>query len=188
MKLISTGLLLLFCVMGAAGEEAAKNPFLTAKVGDWAKYRMSGNPEKKEERFMIKTVETVTELEVVLKIEVESNGKIVISRPQKIPLDKPYFIRTQYETGLVTVNGSGNEKVKAAGKEFETTWTSETIVDFVGEWEMKQEIKIWAAADAPLDGMVKSEGEKTQKTAKFPGTLKQPAQKFQMELVEFGRK
>lgn len=174
--------------MGAWGEEAGKNPFLAAKVGDWAKYRMGGNPEKKEERFMIRTVETVTELEVVLRIDVESNGKILNSRPLKIPLDKPYFIRTQYSTGLATVNATGAEKVKAAGKEYETTWTSETIVDFVGEWVMQQDVKIWASADAPLDGMVKCEGEISRKAAKAPATLKEPARKFTMELVEFGRK
>lgn len=188
MKFIATTLLLFLCV-SAASEEGAKNPYLTAKVGDWAKYRISGEGEKKiENRFMKKTVESVTEQEVSVKMEILTGEKVVSTRTEKFALDKPHSIRTQHKTGVVTLNATGAEKIKAAGKEFEATWTTETIVDFVGDWEMTQVIRIWASVDAPLDGMVKSEGETTQKSAKAPDTLKRPAQKFLIELVEFGRK
>lgn len=182
------GVIFIACSCVAVAGDAAKNPYLTAKVGDWAKYRMSGDGAKKVDRVLIKTVETVTEQEVGVKLEVEVDGKIVNSRVEKIRLDQPHSIRTPTKNADVTVNGTGHEKVKVAGKEFETTWTSETIVEFTGAWEMRQEIKIWASADAPLDGLVKTEGETTQKTEKLPGTMKRPVQKFQMELLEFGRK
>jgi len=168
--------------------EAVKNPYLTARVGDWAKYRMTGDGAKKVERVLIRTVETVTEQEIGVKTEIEEGGKVVSSRTETIRLDQPHSIRTPSKTGVVTVNGTGNEKLKAAGKEFETTWTSETILDYPAGWVIRQEIKIWAAADAPLDGLVKTEGETTQKNEKSADTIKRPAQKFLMELVEFGRK
>lgn len=181
------GFIIVACAVSAGAGEAVKNPYLTAKVGDWAKYRMTGDGEKKVDRGMIKTVEIVTEEKVVIKVEALSDGKIESTTTQTIWLNQPYSLRT-HSKGVLTPNGTGNEKVKAAGKEFETTWTSDTIIDSLGNWEMHLEVKNWLAADAPMDGLVKAESETMIKTEKLQGASKPPAQKCLIELVEFGRK
>jgi len=146
----------------AADEE---NPFKNAKVGDYAVYtattKFAGN---NIDGTFTQTVTAKTDKEATIKgvIVINLGGKEQkVEQEEKIDLTKPY---DPSKSGGASLPGGGElkaekdkdgkEKLKVAGKEYDTTWTSYKIKVKVMNQEIPGDMKVWVAKDMPL-GMVK---------------------------------
>lgn len=166
-----------------------ENPYKNTKVGDYATYKMN----MKVAGFAVTgtTTQSVTaksDKEATVKVtgSIELNGmKMDIpEQEQKIDLTKPYD-PTKIGGGLpagtdvkVEKGKEGKEKIKVAGKEYDTTWTTYTVKGKAGGQDITAEVKAWTSKDVPM-GMIKM--EMTADVAKMK-------MEMTMEMTESGNK
>ncbi|MBA4189135.1 MAG: hypothetical protein C0467_14145 [Planctomycetaceae bacterium] len=166
----------------AADEE---NPYKNVKVGDFATYKMKVNVGPIAiDGTTTQNVIAKTDKEAKVKVTASVNGMEAPAQEQTIDLTKPYD-PTKVGGGLpggaeakVEKGKEGKEKIKAAGKEFEATWTEYKVKAKANGMDIDADIKVWTAKDVPM-GMVKM----TMKA-----TVAKMDMEMTMELSEFGNK
>jgi hypothetical protein len=166
--------------VAAADEE---NPYKKVKVGDYATYKMTTKiGDMNIEGTLTQTVSAKSDKEATIKVTGNVNGMEIPSNEQKIDLTKPYDpTKAALPPGTeakVEKLKDGKEKVKAAGKEYDTKWESYKIKAKMGDMEIEAEVKVWMSNDLKLQ-MVKLE-----MTAEILGMKMEMA----MELTEAGSK
>jgi hypothetical protein len=164
----------------AADEE---NPFKKVKVGDYANYKMTNKIAGMTlEGTMTQTIAAKSDKEVTVKVTGKVNGMDIPAQEQKIDLTKPYDpTKGSLPPGTeATVEKlkSGEEKVKAAGKTYETKWESYKVKAKAMGQEFEAEVKAWMSKEMP-QLMVKME-----MTAEILGMKME----MEMELTESGSK
>jgi hypothetical protein len=132
----------------------ADNPYKTAKVGDWAKYKQTMKGEGVEmEMEMKQTVTAKTDKEVTIEKEMSVAGQTT-KETETIKLDEAYNPIKEMADGAKEV-GKGDEKLTIAGKTYDTKWVEyETTIQGEGDATVKMKIKIWNCATV-VGGMVK---------------------------------
>lgn len=166
----------------AADEE---NPYKNVKVGDFATYKMKVNVGPIAiDGTTTQSVTAKDDKEAKVKVTASVNGMEAPAQEQTIDLTKPYD-PTKVGGGLpgggeakVEKGKDGTEKVKAAGKEYETTWTTYKVKAKANGMDIDADIKVWTSKDVPM-GMVKM----TMKA-----TVAKMDMEMTMELTEFGNK
>lgn len=160
------------------------NPYKNAKVGDFVTYKV--NAKLGTISIAGATTQAViakTDKEATIKVTMTVNGMDVPAQTQTIDLTKPYDptkavsgLPAGTEASVKKLPQEGKEKVKVAGKEYETTWNTYEVKAKVGGTDITSTCKVWMSRDIPL-GIVKIEmtdaGQKLEMT---------------MEVVETGNK
>ena len=171
-------------VARAADEE---NPYKTAKVGDFATYKMTTKVAGLNlDGSITQTVTEKSDKEATVKatgvIEFGGNKMDIPAQEQKIDLTKP-FDPTKAGAlpggaeAKVEKGKEGKEKIKVGGKEYEATWTTYTAKMKLMGQDIDADMKVWMAKGVPAGGMVKM-----TMTAKIGGQ----DMEMVMELTESG--
>jgi hypothetical protein len=124
-----------------------------------------------------------TDKEAKLKVVQTVNGMDSPPQIQTIDLTKPYDptkgmgLPPGFE-GTVKKLKDGTEKVKVAGKDYDTTWASYEVTGKIAGMDAKASIKKWTTKEIPLG------------LAKLEMTAEIGSQKMEvlMEAAEFGNK
>jgi hypothetical protein len=172
-------------VVPFAATAADDNPYKSAKVGDYATYKMDMKfGDMPITGTVTATVTAKTDKEATVKVTGKVNNIDIPAQEQKIDLTKPYD-PTKVGGGLppgvdakIEKLKEGKEKVKVAGKEYETTWATFKMTSKAMGMDISADIKAWMAKDVPL-GLAKME----MTTAVAGQTMK-----MTMELTESGNK
>lgn len=139
-------------IVSATGEE---NPYKKAKVGDYATYTMTTKVAGMSlEGTITQTVSAKSDKEATLKVTGSVNGMEIPAQEQKIDLTKPFDPTTSglppgTEAKMEKLK-DGKEKIKAAGKEYETTWETWKVKAKANGQEIEAEGKTWTTKDLPL--------------------------------------
>jgi len=141
---------LVLCVFSQAARAEDENPLKSAKVGDWAEFKMKTMGQEMPMKF---TVKAKTDTEVTLEVEVMGQ-----KQEQKVDLTKAY-------DGMNSANlppgtkieklGEGAEKVKVGDKEVDAKWTEFKAVIVNQGQEIPSQMKIWISKDIPAVAMAK---------------------------------
>jgi len=165
----------------AADEE---NPYKNVKVGDFATYKMKVNVGPIAiDGTTTQSVTSKTDKEAKIKVTAAVGGMEAPAQEQTIDLTKPYDPTKvgNLQGGAeakVEKGKEGKEKIKAAGKEFEATWTEYKVKAKANGMDIDADIKVWISKDVPM-GMVKM----TMKA-----NVAKMDMEMTMELSEFGNK
>jgi hypothetical protein len=162
MKYLLSAAALVICFSPAVRAADEENPFKKAKVGDWVEYKMTtaamGNNIDGTMRMTLTAKDDKeATMETTGKISFMGNEMNIPAQKQKIDLSKPFDptagANLPKGTDVKVEKGDTKEKVKAGGKEYETTWMKmkSSIMN------QETEVKIWISKDVPLSGMVKME-------------------------------
>jgi len=163
-------LLVLICCGCGSGAKLTprENPFRDVRVGDWAEFRIESNTNGLEKVTTVKN--TITEVaadSVTLNITGVGLDKYEV-------LDRKDYNPYRVPGAEVSVRelGTGSEKIKVAGQEYDCTWYEVEITTGSGgaPWTYKE----WVSKSVPLAGKVKSE-------------MYGPGNKFLHTLAGFGR-
>lgn len=139
------------------------NPYKNAKVGEFATYRISIKAAGLAINGTVtQTVTARTDKEATVKVTSSINNMENPAQTQTIDLTKPYD-PTKIAGGLpagieanVEKGKSGQEKVKAQGKELEATWTNYKVKAKAMGMDINADVKVWMSKDVPL-GLIKME-------------------------------
>jgi hypothetical protein len=180
-RLLTTIVLVSVAPVAFAADE--ENPYKKAKVGDFATYKMTTKIAGMNlEGTITQTVSAKSDKEATLKVTGTLNGMEIPAQEQKIDLTKPFDpTKSTLPPGTeATVEKlkDGKEKLKAAGKEYETKWESYKVKAKTNGMEIEAELKAWMSKDQP-QLMVKLE-----MTAEIAGMKME----IEMELTETGSK
>jgi|SRR5581483_7853858 len=149
---------LAFLVLGTARAQTGENPFRTAKVGDWARYKMTTRAKGLD--FDVEVMQKVTARDakfVTLSTTNKLKDKEFPGKEEKIDLSKPYnpaAAKGAKEKAKVEKIDEGAEKITVAGKshackrtKFKVTTTDQKV----------SQVTIWVSPALPLSGMAKLE-------------------------------
>jgi hypothetical protein len=152
----------LLLALAPAARAADENPYKNAKVGDFAKYKMTtAFGPASIGGTVTQTVTAKTDTEATIEVVAEVNGMKQPAQTQKIDLTKP-FDPTKASgvppgTDMKVEKGKeGKEKVKVGRKEYDTTWTTYTIKGKAMGAEFDGTGKAWMAKEVTA-GLVKME-------------------------------
>lgn len=157
----------LVVLLGAAASADEKNPefnpYKNAKVGDFATYKVATKVGPiAVEGSTTQTVVKKTEKEAEVRVNFTLAGMAQPAQTETIDLTKPF---NPANVGGALPAGTkvdvkqlkeGKDKLKAAGKEYNATWTTYEIKAMTKGFEIKGEAKVWMSSDVPL-GMLKLE-------------------------------
>lgn len=173
-------------VLAPVGTRAADddNPYKNAKVGDFAKYKVTVSVAGMELGGEVtQAVTEKSDKELTLKVSGKVNGMAIPEQTQKIDLTKPFDPTNLNQQALgkdmkVEKGKDGKEKLKIDGKEYETTWTKFKMTGKANGLEIESDMKVWLSKDIP--GVL----------AKMESTMSVAGQKMdmKMELTESGNK
>lgn len=176
---------LVVCTAPVAARAADdENPYKNVKVGDFATYKMTTKVAGFDVAgTMTQSITKKTDKEATIKVVASVNGMDLPAQEQTIDLTKPYD--PTKVGGLpggadatVEKGKEGKEKLKVAGKEYETTWTTYKVKAKANGQDIAADVKTWMSKDVPM-GMVKMD-------------MKMEVMKMQvemsMELTETGNK
>lgn len=145
---------LLLVVVGCGGAPKLtprENPFKDVRVGDWAEYRIESNTNGLEKVTTVKnTITEVTPDSITLNITGVGLDKFeVLDRKDYNPYRVPGAEPTVRELG------TGSEKIKVGGQEYDCKWYEVEITTggSGAPWTYKE----WVSKTVPLAGKVKSE-------------------------------
>src|SRR5205807_5392363 len=104
------------------------------------------------EGTVTQTITAKSEKETSLKVTGKINGMDIPEQTQKIDLTKPFDptkINSQAGGPDVKVEKGkeGKEKLKVAGKEYDTTWTKYKVTGKANGLEIDSDMKVWMAKD-----------------------------------------
>lgn len=169
-RLLSVGLFLALVPFAAAQDKSAskaeakpeaENPYKRVKVGEYATYKITAKIAGMAlEGTVTQKVTAKTDKEVTVKVTSMMNGMEAPAQEHKIDLTKPYdpvnaTLPADAEAKIEKLK-EGKEKVKAGGKEYETTWESYKIKAKAAGQDIESEAKAWQSKDLPLQ-LVKME-------------------------------
>jgi hypothetical protein len=169
------------------------NPYKSAKVGDFANYKVTVKfGQLNIVGAASQSVTAKSEKEATIKVNGSISGMDIPSQTQIIDLTKPFdpTKTTGFPQGLdgtVEKLKDGKEKVKVGTKEYDTTWTTYKVKVKMGNAELEGTAKTWMSKDIPL-GVVKI--ELSAEEANKKGTGKEAPTKIEMtmEVTESGNK
>ncbi|HVL11840.1 MAG TPA: hypothetical protein VM529_04715 [Gemmata sp.] len=163
---------------------AQDHPFKTAAKDDTATYKMKvAVGTLVLEGTTTQTVVAKTDTKVTVRVTANFSGMEPPPQDQEIDLTKTYdptrvgALPQGAEAKLDKLK-DGKEKIKVAGKEYETTWTTYKMKAKAGGMDIDADLKVWMSKDVPM-GMAKMEMK-----AEFAGQ----AMNMTMELTETGNK
>jgi hypothetical protein len=165
MRFILPSVLLLALSSLACGAEN-ENPFLKAKVGDWAEYKMTGQNVAGTTKMVI-TAKDDKEVTYEVTSKFKAFGQETTAPPQTIKVDLKKSYDPDVAANLKNRNtkieklAEGSEKVKVGGKEIEAKWTKQRATTEVSNMKIVTETKMWCSKDVPISGMVKMESTTT---------------------------
>jgi hypothetical protein len=147
---------------GKGQAKAGDNPFRTAKVGDFASYKMTTKVAGNDlEGTMKLTVTEKDEKMVKLKSSVSLMGLSLPGQDTTVDLTKPYdvigAVNQGQKGGTFEKTGEGKEKIKVAGKEYDANWIAGKINAEAKGVKIDSEVKVWFSKEVPLNGMLKME-------------------------------
>jgi hypothetical protein len=123
------------------------NPYKTAKVGDWAKYKQTMvSAGMNMETAMKQTVTAKTDKEVTIEIAMTVQGN-EMKNSMTIKLDEKYDPMSKMPAGTQSKEiASGAEKLTVAGKAIDTKWFEyETVSKAPDGTELKSKSKVWTS-------------------------------------------
>lgn len=135
-----------------------EHPYKKAEKGQWATYKITGRFEGSVKQ----KVTEKTDKSVSLEATITFNGMDLPPQKRTIDLTKPFDPMTASLLPLgnkakAEKQESGKETVEAAGKKYQTEWTSYKVsADFMGN-KLEGTMKVWLSKDAPVGGIVKTE-------------------------------
>ena len=177
-SLIAT--VLLVCLASAIRGADNENPYRNAKLGDWVEYKMtSQNMEGSTKMTVLSKDEKELTYEVAATFSFMGNKAVAPVQTMKIDLTKDYdaISAANLKANNVKIEklDEGTEKLKAAGKEYDTKWTKLRATTTVNEMMIVTEYKMWFSKDVPLSGLVRMDTTASDMTTK-------------VELMGFGSK
>jgi hypothetical protein len=136
------------------------NPYRKAKIGDWVSYKMTGkNMEGTTKMTVVSKDDKEVTFEVASIYSFMGKEQVAPVQTMKIDLTKSYdaISAANLKANNVKIEklDEGKEKIKAAGKEFETKWTNLRATTKVGEQAIVTEYTMWFSKDVPLSGLVR---------------------------------
>jgi hypothetical protein len=171
---------LLMCLAPAIHSADADNPYKNAKVGDWIEYKMTGqNMEGSTRMTVVAKDDKELTYEVASSFSFMGNKMVGPVQTLKIDLTKPYdaISAANLKANNVKIEklGEGKEKLKAAGKEYDTKWTQLRATATVNEMKIVMDYKMWFSSDVPLSGLVRMD-------------TTTPTMTMRLEIIGSGRK
>jgi hypothetical protein len=169
-------------VARAADEE---NPYKKSKVGDFATYKMTTKAMGfNVEGTVTQTVVANDGKEATIEVGGKFMGMDIPKQTQKIDLTKP-FDPTK-ATGPMPAGAAaqveklkeGTEKVKVAGKEYDTKWETYKVKMKAGGTDVEADMKVWQAKELTIPVV------KMEVSTEFNGQKME----MQMEMTEVGTK
>jgi hypothetical protein len=151
---LCAALLLAAAVVSFAGGADEENPYKKAKVGDYATYKMTTKVAGfNVEGTITQTVTAKDDKEVTFKVTGKVNNAEIQPQDLKLDLTRPFD-----PTKVLAVGGNvaptkvkeGTEKVKVAGKEYDTKWEAYKVKLSAQGMELDADMKVWRAAELPL--------------------------------------
>jgi hypothetical protein len=146
---------------GAEGENAYRD----AKVGDWVEYqsKMTADGGFDQEGNTKITVVARDDKELTYEVlaSLGVNGKTLVAPTQtlKTDLTKSYdaisALNLKQNNVKIEKLGEGKEKLKVAGKEYDTTWTRLRSTATQPEVTVVTDYKMWFCKDVPVNGLVR---------------------------------
>ncbi len=169
---------------GSSNTLNKENPFIRAKVGDWARHRIVDETIKIKDNpgtIMKQTVVSRNSTSVEVHTQATKGGEDSQTIKSTIDLTKPYDISTM---SLGTKNkvkveklGTGKEVLTIEGKKYDCDWVSAKITMEYDNKNVILESKIWTNKEVPLNGMVRAEITSTT-----------PKIKTVIQIIEYGSK
>ena len=136
----------------AAEEE---NPYKKVKVGEFATYKLVMKVAGMNlEGTITQAVTAKSDKEATLKVTGTANGMEIPAQEHKIDLTKPFdplksTFPADAEVKMEKLK-DGKEKVKVAGKEYDSKWEQVKMKVKTKDMEIESEVKMWSSKDLPL--------------------------------------
>ena len=170
MRLIIATALLISLVSTIQGADD-KNPFRNTYVGDWVEYKMTGqNIEGTTKMSVISKDDKELTYEVTGTFSFMGNKSDAPVQTIKVDLTKDYdaisAANLKEKNVKIEKLEEGTEKLKAAGKEYETKWTKLRATTKVNEMTIVNDFKMWFSKDVPLSGLVRMDTTASDMTTK----------------------
>jgi hypothetical protein len=151
---------LLVCFAPAIQAADDENPFKNAKLGDWVEYKLTGeNMEGSTKMTVLSKDNKELVYEVAASVSFMGNKVDGPVQIMKIDLTKAYDAISAANLKAKNVKieklDEGKEKLKTAGKEYDTKWTRLRATTMVNEMKMVVDYKMWFSDDVPLSGLVR---------------------------------
>jgi hypothetical protein len=151
---------LLVCFAPAIQGAEVENPYRNAKVGDWVEYKMTGqNIEGSTKMTVVSKDDKEVTYEVAATFSFMGNKTTGPVQTMKIDLTKDYdaISAANLKANNVQIEklAEGKEKLKTAGKEYDTKWTQLRATSTVNGMTIVTDYKMWFCKDVPLSGLVR---------------------------------
>jgi hypothetical protein len=139
-----------------------ENLFRTAKLGDWAEYKMTGgNVSGTTKMTIVAKDDKEVIYDVTSKFTAFGQETVAPAQTIKVDLTKSYdpIIAANLKQNNTKIEkiGGGSEKVKGGGKEIDTKWTKQRASTTVNNMTIVTDTKMWFSKDVPVSGLVKME-------------------------------
>jgi hypothetical protein len=151
---------MLVCFAPAVQGAENENPYRNAKVGDWVEYRMTGqNTEGSTNMTVVSKDPKQLTYEVAASFSFMGKKMVAPVQTMKIDLTKSYdaISAANLKAKNITIKklDEGKEKLKAAGKTYDTKWTKLRATTTVNDMKIVMDYKMWFCKDVPLSGLVR---------------------------------
>ena len=167
---ITTVLLICFSPASRAADD--QNPYRDSKVGDWVEYKMTGkNMEGSTKMTIVSKDDKELTYEIAASFSFMGNKMVAPVQTMKIDLTKDYdaISAANLKANNVKIEklDQGMEKLKVAGKEYDTKWNKLRATATVNEMTIVTEYKMWFSKDVPLSGLVRMDTTASDMTTKL---------------------
>jgi hypothetical protein len=151
---------LLVCFAPAIQGADDENPYRNTKVGDWTEYQLTGqNMEGTTKMTVVSKNDKELTFEVAATFSIMGNKMVAPVQTMKIDLTKSYdaISAANLKANNVKIEklDEGKEKLKAAGKEYDTKWIKLRATTTVNEMMIVMDYKMWFCKEVPLSGLVR---------------------------------
>jgi hypothetical protein len=152
--------MMLFCFLTAVRGDDKENSYRNAKVGDWAEYMMTG-PSVEGSTKMTVVAKDDKELtyEITSTFSFMGNKTVAPVQTMKVDLTKPYdtISAANLKSRNVKIEKleEGKEKLKAAGKEYDTNWTKLRSTATANGMTIVSDYQMWFCQSVALGGLVR---------------------------------
>ena len=160
--LIAFTVLAFLAPLVSQGQEKIDNPYQTAKVGDYAAYKVTTSIGGMNlEMEMKQTLTAKDDKEATVKTTTKFMGNEIPPQTSKIDLTKPFdFTSAAMQAkgkGKFEKTGEGKEKIKIGDTTYDCTWFSGKVTGDAKGKKIESDVKVWMSKSVALSGMVKME-------------------------------
>ena len=171
MRLVIASVLLV-CLVPAIRGADDQNPYRVAKVGDWVEYKMTGqNMEGSTKMTVVSKDEKEVTYEVGASFSFMGNKMVAPVQTMKVDLTKAYDVISAANLKAKNVKieklDEGKDKLKVAGKAYDTNWTKYRATATVNEMTIVTDYKMWFSKEVPLSGLVRMDTTASEITTKL---------------------